>query len=551
MSFKRDHVRLGLVLLALALGGCDCEDRLRRALSDPGQRGAMSQDAGALNAEAAAAASSTEPEEQEPNDERASASRYELGVELRAMRGVLSSRRDVDWYLLGSSSDELLELNVEPEDAELDLQITLMGGDNAELLYDVSRAGQIESVPRVRVHAHGALALKITSRAGSGRYRLTARRSLSAAALEAELNDSWEDALKAGASLEIQGFYDRPGDIDRFEVGAEEASSRVELSGIEGVTQRVTLYRGEAPVWSRQLARGEPLRLNHLYGRWRLELATGESMSSRQRPYMLRVIPSERASSLKPNELLEREPNDPSEEGEAARPLAMLSEEALVVLGEVSASEDLDLIHLDRDVSQRALIEYSVISESPQSKLWYAVGEAGERVQLGEASLEQCVILGPGEVMPTWLVGASSPPSLAKPALYRVEVSALALDQLEARSGLEHEPNETQASSNALDETTRRARGRIDRVGDLDWYRFEVEQEAMIRVGVEAHRLDLKLRLVDDEGGLIAEVQRAGAGSIEETSLRLPPGEYAVEVSANQQSACEEYELFIEAGPEP
>lgn len=66
-----------------------------------------------------------------------------------------------------------------------------------------------------------------------------------------------------------------------------------------------------------------------------------------------------------------------------------------------------------------------------------------------------------------------------------------------------------------------------------------------VTVNLRANRLDMGFELTDEQGGLIAEVDRAGAGANEQTSLDLPPGLYFVEVASGRGFECRPYEISV------
>jgi len=85
--------------------------------------------------------------------------------------------------------------------------------------------------------------------------------------------------------------------------------------------------------------------------------------------------------------------------------------------------------------------------------------------------------------------------------------------------------------------------GFIGGPGDVDVYAVDVLEAPSKRVTIKVgpHPLNLKFRVTDDEGGLIAEVGAAGPGGVEQRALDLPPGRYFVEVSAESGSSCAPY----------
>ncbi|QDG54339.1 hypothetical protein FIV42_27415 [Persicimonas caeni] len=132
--------------------------------------------------------------------------------------------------------------------------------------------------------------------------------------------------------------------------------------------------------------------------------------------------------------------------------------------------------------------------------------------------------------------------------------------------GLEIEPNDSRDTADKLEPTQKRI-GYIARAGDTDVFAFAVpfpESPAQsegdtgapvvaptpptprqVQLTLGANSLNLGFKLLDDEGGLVAQVNRAGAGAEEKLQVDLPPGLYFVHVAAKRGSACEPYEMSV------
>lgn len=66
-----------------------------------------------------------------------------------------------------------------------------------------------------------------------------------------------------------------------------------------------------------------------------------------------------------------------------------------------------------------------------------------------------------------------------------------------------------------------------------------------VEITLEANRLDLSFAVLDQQGGLIAEVDHGGPGADESTSIDLPPGLYFVEVESARDFECRPYKVEI------
>lgn len=72
-------------------------------------------------------------------------------------------------------------------------------------------------------------------------------------------------------------------------------------------------------------------------------------------------------------------------------------------------------------------------------------------------------------------------------------------------------------------------------------------RKVSLRLAPNPANLAFKLR--DDEGGLVAQVNRAGAGGEERLTMDLPSGLYFVHVSGTHTNSCEPYELTFDLLP--
>ncbi len=185
----------------------------------------------------------------------------------------------------------------------------------------------------------------------------------------------------------------------------------------------------------------------------------------------------------------------------------------------------------------------------------------------GSAQDEVLAARAPGEVVTLCRRAVSS---LAYPvtvrALAGVEAPrksgldyALELVEHAASPGMDVEPNDTLASADALT-VGAPIQGYIARAGDIDTYALELAEpperpdaygrwRRKVAVKLGAHPLDLVLKLLDQDGVVLDEVNARGASGAESLTLELPMGRYFVQVSAHDPAAqrCEPYTLSVEA----
>jgi len=227
------------VALLMAVSGCECEDRVRKAVSNSGDRTRPKDPQKPI---------SSDPRELEPNDGRADASPIALDTELRAVLGSIDTGEDVDWFrfTLSGATAALLEVSVEPKSERCDPEVFLgQPGSDESSSYDVSKPGEPEVIPVVSL-TDIALELGVRGKQCAGtEYAIRFKRRLSGGALEAEPNDALAAAWPFSAPGELQGFYDRPNDRDVMRVavpGDADAVYTLRLNGMERITQTMEVF---------------------------------------------------------------------------------------------------------------------------------------------------------------------------------------------------------------------------------------------------------------------------------------------------------------------
>lgn len=579
MTGRNTHHLAWIPLVAgLLLGGCDCEDRIRKAISDPGRRtpGAADQADISERGPAPGLLKSSEPREIEPNDSRASATRQELSRDPRPMVGSLSATEDqVDWFLIGAARDELLEIIATPQQSDLDIELSLVSSDDTPLLYNLEGAGGAEIVPYARIKAGEPLALRIRRKSGEGEYMLEYRRHMSAGELEAEPNDSWDDALRLSGASTIQGFYDRPGDVDRFVLAASQRSYGVALSGSVQFAQRLRVYLGDTIVWEGNLeANGQQVSIPNLARQreWRVEVSASEKdRFSRDKAYTLQVLEH---GALGAQEVLEVEPNDePVTAGELSYDKTLVN--PLKVIGYLHDGRDVDVLRFpieQREGMMRMKLTDRRLArdgKAPSRALVMRVGQppSGAPAQImptGQEVLEHCELLT-SEMLATgeFDVSITQQPDendvSSTRALFEMmkggEDYTLEVwrEEVGARATPEGAPQGTSMKDAVMladwQEEAIEQSGYLLKPGAVMWYGFDVAPdsggERLVTVGVQRHELDLALELLDDEGGLVASMQSSGKGGEERGELRLPAGRYYVKVAAKEGASCDAFILKI------
>lgn len=375
--FWRRLPLLGLCA-SLALSACNCEHRLRKALSDGGDRKGEQ-----LKEEKR----SSTPKDVEPNEQPSAATPIKLTGELRAILGKLERSDDVDWFALSHDSDSaepwLLEVIVEPKAQGLDLAIELeIEGQPSGALYNLSGPDQAESIPVVALEG-APIRLAVRSRAGFGDYAVRFKRRLSGGAIEAEPNDVIAQAWPFNAPGEIQGFYDRPGDRDVFAVklpspAPEQAAGvegiySVQVSGLDSSPQAVELMTSpeQTVPWATMFVpAGDAastlpnLRVPGGVSTLWVALSGGKN-TSREQAYRLKWLPH---PPLAPGQLLEAEPND--------EPIGatMLPSHDVLVQGYLHHAQDRDVFKLAL-ASQPALIDPATPAPQPKADMGAAAAD--------------------------------------------------------------------------------------------------------------------------------------------------------------------------------
>jgi hypothetical protein len=656
---------LGAFVCALTMSSCSCEDRIRRWISNQDQTRTSFEPVDAGD-------EASGPAEQEPNDDQASAHPIDLTAREGPLSGEIEPSSDVDWYLLEPAEGDswIVELVVTPpEDSELDPAIEVAAKPEGSTRFDVAEAGEPESVPRLLVPKDGRLvAIRAAGDAG-GKYELTTQRRMSGAALESEPNETRKTAVGFPFPGGIQGYYDRPGDVDWLQSESSEIPPgiySVSLAPIPEMTHRADFFTGSGsedpwttlkagPERSAEIPNlGVPGGLSSLWVRLQAE---GDRYN-REAPYRIRFVEHAEPDGF----VLESEPNDsdatsqsirlgdevrgyfhhtgdtdrfsllvgraaqkaasdqPSkdagtptpkqasadagsdESSPSAPPKKMEEDDSLVDMppkmgdlqdagagradqrpGSGSGKESPDSIdsYLEPKESPEHLAQVALKplnDDATVQMTWLNPRDGGRRALMSDDREEPAILcnvpIDDGSI--ELVVSKSSRKGDSQRRDYRTSFAyAVAVaDVVGQVDNIEVEPNDSRQSADPLRPGTGRS-GYIAYGDDTDVFGFLVPErgETSERAGAEsefdagsitqdtvnrrpeprsttvklrANRLDLGLELVDSQGALVAEIDKAGAGANESATLDLPPGVYFVKVSSAGGQECRPYELDID-----
>ena len=548
--------------LVAALGACDFEDSLRKLVSNQGDRKMATPDGGG---------SASGPREKEPNNVPDVASPITLGNELRDTRGVLSTPDDVDWFAVTAKKPGPYELALMPDGAlDVALQVEVKG--SAALSYDNGKMGGEERIAALELGPEPQRLVVRSAGGTSGTYVISFRRQL-AAGIEGEPNDEATVATKLGMPGEIQGGYDRPDDRDVYRLTAEPGRPfQVELGTMPGTRQMARFFTDDRltdaamsvqivdlPVVVPNVAvpTDKPLYL--------VLTPLGEPAAEQ----IYRVKAAEHPSMQVP---LELEPND-----QVPQPLPFGEPDAngarsAMVVGYLHVADDRDSFLLQPppqdpsatpiapDDAPAALARFM---EKPRPKVpvsavvsWtnpnasygmYFEGRDGLQVEFRQttpdAEVRACGLdLGDGSavlgVRAERLADASKPGS----PQYKLTVT-----ETSSSASFEAEPNNDRDTADAL-RTVRR--GTFAVPDDVDVFAFAVEGEPattqMVSVDLVSPKVDLTLRVTDEAGGVVANVNNAAIGSRETIRVELPPGLYFAEARWTGGELCLPYTLSIQ-----
>jgi len=633
---------LGVVWLSAlaAFGSCRCEERIRDVVGRDNVQKHFG-DAGE---------GSSVRREEEPNDVPEQATLVELGEKLRTTEGRVESADDQDWYSLRNVSGQrpLMTVRVIPESEDFDpsVQVELAPSRGGRISYDNRGTGEPERIRNLDLSGE-VRRIGVAGGGSQGAYTLEFERQLTAGAVEREPNDARRVSTRLEFPGEIQGFYDRSGDVDWYHVLRQDLSPgiygiRVQPTGSFEQNVRVfTRRKEEEPYLAFEVPVERPVEIPNVRfpetaeGVW-MRFAAGDEFDPEE-AYRLRTVehPSD------PERTIEVEPNDTEEE-------SMGIELGERIGGYLHSERDVDRFELavgrplpgaepdvgTPDGGEPGGSESGDASDSGESSDTSDTGVATagsplERlptkrkpeyvVQVGVAprsdSDRLALVRSPGAADESREVSVRGEPGRpvklcnfsTDETLLDVEVRAetlgergpgrdftyelSSLDLSERVEGIEFEPNDRRGNADRLELGGVRT-GYVSGAEDRDVYAFGIREERTgaerepesgtapadpresekegpgpsgraresgerragaeetdvqsVRVELRGHEVDLGFEVLDEEGALVAEVDREGAGADESTSVDLPPGLYFVRVSGGGGAACERYRLSVE-----
>jgi hypothetical protein len=138
--------------------------------------------------------------------------------------------------------------------------------------------------------------------------------------------------------------------------------------------------------------------------------------------------------------------------------------------------------------------------------------------------------------------------SLPRPPDVGTPTYSISFQSHDAEGGWEMEPNDDREHADVLQPGATRA-GAIEASDDVDSWVFAVETDAMqprsAALSLEAEGTDLVMRVLDDGGGVVANVDNAAVGGKETLQIDLPEGIYFVEVHWKGGEFCAPYDLSL------
>jgi hypothetical protein len=482
--------------------------------------------------------------EREPNDDRETATTFEFPGE---SQGFYDRQGDRDWFHASGENVEpgIYRLSVTPT-GEFPHRLKMYTGREAEEAYLSVQAPPKEPVelPNLRVPEEiGGLWLSMQagkdnySQKAGYRVRAVPHPSESKFAIEGEPNDSAGQAVGMRLGDIVRGYLHEPGDQDQFRIAIDR-----ELPGEMDTADEADVDQAEPPP---DTGTREPKDVGE------------EPDADAGEPAPVYVPPLERISD-------KESPEHVVQVG--LRPLA--------------------------DTDRLALTQFTESGGGASTRRSVAADNRGESVKLCNVPVDQ-------GLMRIGVRGEHVEERRVRDT-YTYELTAV--DVLDEVEGLEIEPNDSRERADAVPFGESRT-AFISEAGDRDVFAFgipdpkgqerlerqrveapppaareqapsaarDVESDTSdageptdatdvgqgqqqmeelpppepqsVEISLEANRLDLSFAVLDEQGGLIAEVDHAGPGGDESTSIDLPPGLYFVEVESARDFECRPYKI--------
>lgn len=562
MSRTRTRIYL-LALLFAATTACDCEDQIRKLVSNSGDRD--------RRMPTSTSGTVSGPAESEPNDDPTRASAFTLKGELRDITGAITTVDDVDWYAFALDEGEAaFQLEVVPS-ADLDISVHVEVEGSSALSYDEGRRGDTERIGALKLSTRPQRLVIRPQSGTTGSYTIRFRRQLAADGLEAEPNDEASVATVFSFPGEMRGTYDRPDDRDVYRLtGDANKPFHLEIGAIAGGRHIARVFddpRLSTPLLTVQVVDG-PMHIPNLVldaERPRFLVLTPLGTPPAGHVYQLRAVAHPPIDTL-----LEHEPNDQtpqpipfSETGDARE---------AVVAGYLHAADDRDRFEFtpprlmpratpiprERDGEDR--LEQFRTKAQPQVPISAVLTWASDQSSFGLRWLgADGADVDFRQSSPTLEVRACGLNLDAGPATIEVRAERLGaaprigvpqytLTVVETSAGesFEAEPNNLRTQADIL-ETARR--GTFAVPDDVDVFAFAVdgapEDERTVKIDAHAPQVDIVLRILDDSGGVVANVDSGQIGSPERVELDLPAGLYFAELRWKGGELCAPYTIEL------
>lgn len=243
--------RLLAVVVVFCIGGCQCEQKIREWVNESTRSSRQIDDEPDAETEDSV-------DDREPNDTREQAVDIELTDSLEPIQGTIAKPGDLDWYRLTTRSDKtwVLDFQIVPSGADAGTSLTpyaLLTTQSAEsdddpYRYETRETSDGVSVARVEVGSDPVW-LGVGGEADTtGRYEIDIQKRLSAAAVEREPNDRPDRPTAISYPGEVQGFFDREGDVDLYKIPTQNKAAsvhRFQLSPTGVQPYRVQIYEND------------------------------------------------------------------------------------------------------------------------------------------------------------------------------------------------------------------------------------------------------------------------------------------------------------------
>ena len=471
----------------------------------------------------------------EPNDTFMQASSVSLTGDSLQWEGVLTPG-DVDVWRVKAKSGSVVDVTVTPEDtADIIVDYSPIESASARRYYDMGFGGASEYLPHIRLSPEGGF-LTVQARGAKTdvKYRVTVARVFpgDGIVIDEEPNETPQEGVVLSVPSVVEGMIYPTGDEDYYRLSLS-SPALVEFTMPNGAYE-ASIGVGETVQWRMESLQAQPL--------------TPPMLMPSQEPYWIRVAGLEaapkdgsgtyridvRGVESVPDEI---EPNDTFAQAQILRGAVQDLEFTL------KDASDVDYFRIEMPAGHvyRARLT-GVSAGAAQLEALDAQG-AVLSTPVGDG-LSLCDVADSGNGMFHVRVRAGERYEGAWPLAYRLEVES------EAADGIEHEPNQTEATATLLNDGMRMV-GHIYPDGDEDVYRIDVPGRegwtgtvGNLNITVEAgYAGRLQLRLVDKDGFVISQARSVQISRPVNVSFDAPAGTYYLKVSGDNDRCMKPYVL--------